>query len=108
MCLFLIFLLCSAVGDNFRFGVFNSRLGRFEFPVSQLRELARKVLICLSNFSVKQKVCGEIDEIPGSTGKTGNWSSRAEGVAVRVPPLAGDRAGGLRYLQAALPECNTH
>jgi hypothetical protein len=38
-----------------------------------LREFAGKGLICLTLFAAKRRLHGEIDEIPGSTGKTGNF-----------------------------------
>ena len=51
-----------------------------------LRELARKVRICLTVFRGQTGFAEKIDGIPGSTGKTGNLPRRAERVVVRVQP----------------------
>jgi len=69
MCLLLILFWCSAVvrgwgvpkilGENSRFGEFNSRLGRREFPFALLREFARKGLIYLAVFAAKMAGAGE-------------------------------------------------
>jgi hypothetical protein len=88
MCLLLILFWCSAVvrrcggpkilADNSWFGEFNSLLGRREFPFAVLREFARKGLIYLAVFAARRRVLGKIDEIPGLSGKTGNFASPAE------------------------------
>jgi hypothetical protein len=48
----------------------NSRLGRVEFQLGRLRELARNGLICHTVFAANGGRAGKIDKIPGSTGKT--------------------------------------
>jgi hypothetical protein len=90
--LFLVLFWSAAVGDNSQFGVFNSLLGRREFPACAARELARKGLICCTVFA---GFVEKIDGIPGSTGKTGNLSppggtGRGQGAAL----LAGDTLPG--------------
>jgi hypothetical protein len=64
MCFFLVLFWCSVVardilGDNSRFGVLNSRLGRSEFPVSLPRESVRKGLIWLAVFAEKRGARGQ-------------------------------------------------
>jgi hypothetical protein len=64
MGLFLLLLWCSAVigdllGDNSRFGVFNSRLPGANSRLAPFRELAVKALIYLTVFAAKTAVIGE-------------------------------------------------
>jgi hypothetical protein len=65
MCLLVILFLCAAiigrfeVLNNSRFGAINSRLGRFEFPVSLLREFAGNILIWRMIFADKWRFHGE-------------------------------------------------
>jgi hypothetical protein len=76
MCLLLVLSWRSVVagdirGDNSRFGELNSRLGRYQFPFSLLRELVRKGLIRLTVSSAGRRVSGKIGENSRFFGK--NW-----------------------------------
>jgi hypothetical protein len=51
---------------------FNSRLSGREFPIRALRELAAKGLIFFHFSRRNGASAGQIEKIPGSTGKTGN------------------------------------
>jgi len=61
----------AAVGDNSQFGVFNSLLGRREFPACAARELAREGLICFTVFVARRGVCEENRRNSRVDGK--NW-----------------------------------
>src|SRR5260370_10870088 len=83
MCLFLVLFWCSAVvrryggpnisADNSRFGEFNSRLGRPEFPVCAATGI-RSQALDLAHRSRSQiaVVWAKSTTFPVSTGKTGN------------------------------------
>jgi len=68
----LVLFWCSSALFNSRFGAFISRFAQKNSRFGQLRELARKGLIWLTVFGSKRMANREIDEIPGSTGKTGD------------------------------------
>src|SRR6516225_5944465 len=64
----LLFLFCHLVAiagnsRNSRFGGFNSRLGHFEFPFSELREFAGKPLIRPAVFGAKSTLLGQNGKI---------------------------------------------
>jgi hypothetical protein len=48
----------NLLGDNSRFGEFNSRLARANSRFAVLRELAGKALICLTVFAAKRGLRG--------------------------------------------------
>jgi hypothetical protein len=97
MGLLLVLFWCAAVvrtvlRHDSRFGVFNSRLGPNEFPFSRQRELAGKGLIWLPFSEPNRPFSGKIEEIPGSTGITGNfapgpngWSRNLQGRRSALP-----------------------
>src|SRR5689334_20887462 len=63
MCLFLVVFWCASplraiLRFNFRFGVFNSRLGAKTFPFSRQREFGGNGLIRLIVFSAKTALFG--------------------------------------------------
>jgi hypothetical protein len=102
MGLFLIVNWCRAVvgrcggrnilGDNSRFGVFNSRLGRRKFPVMLPRELARKGMIRLTVFVAPTMVLGSNRRNSHYNGKNrdlpspGNAKPEVEGIGRRGLP----------------------
>jgi hypothetical protein len=55
----IVYWWLAALGSNSRFGGFNSRLGRREFPFGAPREFAYKGLICLAVFSAKTTPIGQ-------------------------------------------------
>ena len=76
MGLFLLVVWCSIVVGRHgsRFGDFNFRLGRREFPVRGAAGICRQGLDLLYRLREPNGgFVGKIDEIPVSTGKTGNF-----------------------------------
>src|SRR5882672_5770145 len=90
----------NILGDNSRFGLFNSRLGRRKFPVMLPRELVRKGMIRLTVFVAPAMVLGSNRRIPTITGKTGicprqgmrnpKSRDRRQGPAALPPGFGGD------------------
>jgi hypothetical protein len=95
MCVFLIFFWWSGVlGDlqgkrffaiNSRFGEFNTRLGRREFPVRSGTGIDSQEIDLPCSFLAKRRWCGKIEKIPGSTGKTGCLAPLKRGAWRRHP-----------------------
>jgi hypothetical protein len=110
MGLLLILFWCSAVvgrcggpnilPNNSRFGEFNSRLGRREFPVCVATGIRLQGLDLAYRFHVETvAIRGKSTKFPVSTGKTGNFAPQAEG-AVALPP---DADADLRYCEPIVP-----
>src|SRR5690348_13499878 len=84
---FLVLFWCSAVvarcggpnilGDNSRFGVFNSRLGRGELPVRTLREFAGKGLIYPTILAARRQRSGQNRQNSRFFGKNREFASTA-------------------------------
>src|SRR5713101_7939175 len=77
-------------GYNSRFDVFNSRLGRREFPVRTAREFAGKGLICFAILSTKRRLNGANRRNSRFNGK----NRECVVAELRVTPRSTSPAGG--------------
>ncbi len=119
MGLFLVIFWCSAIADDAEARIFLAMLpgsarlipawDSLNSRIASLREFGGKGLIWLTVSAANGGFVGYIDEIPGSTGKTGNFAPPAERGAAsrqrRRPRLPGTGpnpgASNLRYQPAA-------